>query len=151
MLRDFVEKNHYKFAREAKDWEDAVRMSCECLEEDGTVEENYKEEIIACIKKYGPYIIILPDIAMPHSQEGAEGVHKTSIAFMKLEKPVSFDAEDPEKDAQLFFTLASCDPDQHLNNMSRLSELLCKEEVIAELKKAKDSEDLLRIQERYLD
>lgn len=51
MLRDFVEKKHYKFAREAKDWEDAVRMSCECLEEDGTVEENYKEEIIACIKK----------------------------------------------------------------------------------------------------
>ncbi len=88
---------------------------------------------------------------MPHSQEGAEGVHKTTIAFMKLEKPVSFDAEDPEKDAQLFFTLASCNPDQHLNNMSRLSELLGNEEVIAELKKAKDSEDLLRIQERYLD
>ena len=151
MLRDFVEKNHYKFSKEAKDWEDAVRMSCECLEADGTVEGNYKEEIIACIKKYGPYIIILPDIAMPHSQEGAERVHKTSIAFMKLEKPVSFDPEDPEKDAQLFFTLASCNPDQHLDNMSRLSDMLCNEEVIAELKEAKGPEDLLRIQEQYLD
>ncbi|MFT4105703.1 MAG: PTS sugar transporter subunit IIA [Lacrimispora sp.] len=151
MLRDFVEKNHYKFAREAKDWEDAVRMSCECLEADGTVECNYKEEIIACIKKYGPYIIILPDIAMPHSQEGAEGVHKTSIAFMKLENPVSFDPEDPEKDAMLFFTLASCNSDQHLDNMSRLSDMLCNEEVIAELKKAKGPEDLLKIQEQYLD
>ncbi len=151
MLRDFVEKNHYKFACEAKDWEEAVRMSCECLEADGTVEGNYKEEIIACIKKYGPYIIILPDIAMPHSQEGAEGVHKTSIAFMKLEKPVSFDPEDLEKDAQLFFTLASCNPDQHLDNMSRLSDMLSNEEAIAELKKAKSPEDLMRIQEQYLD
>lgn len=151
MLRDFVEKKHYKFAKEAKDWEDAIRMSCECLEEDGTVEGNYKEEIIACIRKYGPYIIVLPDIAMPHSQEGAEGVRKTSIAFMKLEKPVSFDKEDPEKDAQLFFTLASCNSEQHLHNMSQLSELLGNEEVIEELKKARNPEDLLRIQEKYLD
>lgn len=151
MLREFVEKKHYKFAKEADDWEEAVRMSCESLEADNTVEANYKEDIIACIKKYGPYIIIMPDVAMPHSQEGATGVHKTAIAFMKLEKPVSFEPGDPEKDARLFFTLASCDSQQHLDNMSRLSEILSNEEVVAELLKAEGPEDLLRIQEKYLD
>lgn len=151
MLREFVEKKHYKFAKEAGDWEEAVRMSCESLEADNTVEANYKEDIIACIKKYGPYIIIMPDVAMPHSQEGATGVHKTAIAFMKLEKPVSFEPGDPEKDARLFFTLASCDSQQHLDNMSRLSEILSDEEVVAELLKAEGPEDLLRIQEKYLD
>lgn len=151
MLREFVEKKHYKFAKEAGDWEEAVRMSCQSLEADNTVEANYKEDIIACIKKYGPYIIIMPDVAMPHSQEGATGVHKTAIAFMKLEKPVSFEPGDPEKDARLFFTLASCDSQQHLDNMSRLSEILSNEEVVAELLKAEGPEDLLRIQEKYLD
>lgn len=151
MLREFVEQKHYKFAEEAKDWEDAVRMSCEVLEADGTVEANYKEDIIACIKKYGPYIIILPNVAMPHSQEGANGVHKTAIAFMKLEKPVSFDPEDPEKDAQLFFTLASCNSEQHLVNMGKLSEMLMDEDVVRELKNAKTTEDLLEIQKQYLD
>ena len=70
---------------------------------------------------------------------------------MKLDKPVSFDPEDPEKDAQLFFTLASCDPEQHLNNMARLSELLMNEEVVEALTKAETPEDLLKIQEEYLD
>ena len=93
----------------------------------------------------------MPNIAMPHSQEGAEGVHKTSIGFMKLDKPVSFDPEDPEKDAQLFFTLASCNPEQHMNNMVRLSELLMNEEVVAALLKAETPEDLLEIQKQYLD
>ena len=51
---------------------------------DGTVEADYADEIIACIEKYGPYIIIAPDIAMPHSQENAKGVHKTAISFMKV-------------------------------------------------------------------
>ena len=150
MLKEFVEKKHYKFAESAKDWKDAIRMSCESLEADGTVEANYKEDIIKCVEKYGPYIVIMPDVAMPHSQENAVGVNKTAIGFMKLEKPVSFDPEDPEKDATLFFTLASCNPDQHLENMARLAEMMSNEELMEELKKAKGPEDLLELQEKYL-
>lgn len=150
MLKEFVEKKHYKFAQSAKDWRDAIRMSCEVLEADGTVEANYKEDIIKCVEKYGPYIVIMPGLAMPHSQECAVGVHKTEIAFMKLEEPVSFDPNDPEKDAVLFFTLASCNPDQHLDNMSRLAEMLSNEELVEELKKAKGPEDLLALEEKYL-
>ena len=150
MLKEFVEKKHYKFAESAKDWKDAIRMSCESLEADGTVEANYKEYIIKCVEIYGPYIVIMPDVAMPHSQENAVGVNKTAIGFMKLEKPVSFDPEDPEKDATLFFTLASCNPDQHLENMARLAEMMSNEELMEELKKAKGPEDLLALQEKYL-
>jgi ascorbate PTS system EIIA or EIIAB component len=150
MLKEFVEQKHYKFAEEAKDWRDAIRMSCEPLEADGTVEANYKEDIIACVEKYGPYIVIIPDVAMPHSQEGAVGVNKTAISFMKLEKAVSFDLEDPEKDARLFFTLASCNPEQHLNNMMRLSEMLSNEEIVAALLEANSVKDLLEIENKYL-
>ncbi|MGN0512443.1 MAG: PTS sugar transporter subunit IIA [Lachnospiraceae bacterium] len=151
MLRNFVENHHVKFAERAQDWKDAIRMSCEVLEADGTVEVNYKEDIIRCVEEYGPYIVIVPNVAMPHSQECAKGVHKTAIAFMKLEEPVSFDPEDPEKDAVLFFTLASCNPEQHLENMAKLSEVLGSEDVLNELMNAKTEEDLLEIQKKYLD
>lgn len=151
MLRDFVESGHWKFAEKAADWQEAIRMSCESLEADGTVEANYKEDIIECVKKHGPYIVIMPNVALPHSQEGASGVNKTAVAFMKLEQPVSFDKEDPEKSAQLFFTLASCDPGQHLDNMMRLSEMLMNEYVVEALEHARTPEDLLKIQEKYLD
>lgn len=151
MLRYFVENKHVKFAEQAKDWKDAIRMSCEVLEADGTVEDNYKEDIIECVEKYGPYIVIAPNIALPHSQEGAKGVHKTSIAFMKLEKPVSFEEGNPECDAQLFFTLASCNPEQHLENMSKLSDMLCNDELVEELANAQNEQDLLKLQEKYLD
>lgn len=150
MLREFVEKKHCKFAEEAKNWQDAIRMSCEALEADGTVEANYKEDIIACVEKYGPYIVIMPNVALPHSQEGAVGVNKTAISFMKLNKPASFDSEDPDKDARLFFTLASCNPEQHLNNMMRLSDLLMNDDVVAALLEANTEADLLDIEEKYL-
>lgn len=151
MLRQFVESKFYKFAEEASDWKEAIRMSCESLEAGGAVEANYKEEIIACIEKYGPYIVIMPGVAMPHSQEHAEGVHKTAIAFMKLERPVSFEPGNPDKDASLFFTLASCNPDYHLENMKKLSELLMNEGVMEALGRAKSPEDLLAIEDSLLE
>lgn len=150
MLREFVEANHCKFAKSASDWKEAIRMSCEVLEADGTVEKNYAEDIIACVTKYGPYIVIMPSVAMPHSQECAEGVHKTAIAFMKLEEPVSFEEGNPELDAILFFTLASCNPEQHLANMQKLSNLMMNEEAMEALKEAKSPEDLLEIQDKYI-
>ena len=149
MLKDFIEQKHYKFADSASSWQDAIRMSCESLEADGTVEENYKEDIIRCIEKYGPYILIMENVAMPHCQENARGVHKTAIGFMRLAQPGSFDATDPEKKAQLFFILASCNPDQHLDNMSRLAELLSNEDLVTELAGAENVNDLRKLQEKY--
>lgn len=151
MLRDFVEKHHVLFAEEASDWEEAIRMSCRILEADGTLDPGYDQEIIDCVRKYGPYIVLMPQVAMPHSQEGSERVHKTTIGFMKLNKPVSFDPEDPEKDASLFFTLAACNSEEHMANMVKLSEMLMTDGLVDELLKAGTEEELLRLQEAYLD
>ena len=73
------------------------------------------------------------------------------INGMMIETKAEDDENDPEKDAQLFFTLASCNPDQHLQNLMKLSKMLMNEDVVKALVKAKSPEDLLQIQEQYLD
>jgi ascorbate PTS system EIIA or EIIAB component len=151
MLKEFVDKKHYLFIDKVETWQEAVKLSCKPIEDDGTVDESYAQSIIDCITKYGPYIIIMPNVAMPHSQENAKGVNKTAISFMKVEEPVHFDLNDQDKDAQLFFTLASCDSGQHLQNMRKLSEMLMNEDLVKELTEATAPEDLLAIQEKYLD
>ena len=104
-----------------------------------------------CGKIWTLYCDRAEPLRLPHSQEGAKGVHKTEIAFMKLKKPVSFEEGNPELDAQLFFTLAACNNEQHLQNMSRLSEMLMNEELVEELADVETEEDLLKLQEKYLD
>lgn len=149
MFREIIDKKHYNFYEEATDWKDAVRKSCQSLVDDKTVEANYPEDIIACIEKYGPYIVIAPMIAIPHSQENAVGVNDTAVGFMKLNKPVSFDEEDPEKDAMLFFTLASQNPEKHLENLTALTEILCNEELLEELKLIKNIDELEKLVNKY--
>jgi len=149
LLKTFVEENHYLFAEKAADWRESVRMSCKSLEADGTLDPSYADEVIACVEKHGAYIVIIPGIAIPHSMEGAKGVNKTAIGFMKLEQPVSFDNSDPDKSASVFFTLASENHDAHLANMSQLFTMLSDDDLIEELFKVKGPEDLLRLDEKY--
>ena len=149
LLKTFVEKNHYLFAESAKDWRDSIRMSCQPLEADGTLNEKYADEVIACVEEHGPYIVIVPGIAIPHAMENSVGVNRTAIGFMKLEQPVSFDDSDPEKSATLFFTLASEDHDTHIKNMKELFLMLSNEALLEELQQAKGPDDLLRLDEKY--
>ncbi len=146
-LKELVDKKRVCFHESFDTWEDAVRAGCQPLIDDNTIEENYIQEIIDCVNKYGPYIVIAPDIAMPHSQEGVTGVKDTAISFMKVEQPVHFEVGNPEKDARLFFTLASKDHNIHLENMSKLAMLLSSQDVIDALLNAKNEEDLLAIVE----
>lgn len=148
-LKELVELNRVAFYESFPDWEAAVRGSCKTLLDDGTVEEAYVDAVVNGVKKFGPYIVLAPDIAMPHAQEGAEGINETAIAFMKVEKPVEFEPGNPDRNARLFFTLASKDPDQHLENMGKLAEILGNEAMVADLLKAKNVEDLLAVDAKY--
>lgn len=117
--------------------------------DDGTIEKKYVDSIIENINTYGPYIVILPEVAMPHSTLGGEGVHDTAIGFCKVEKPVEFVPGDESKNARLFFTLAAVDDNEHLKNMQMLSELLLNDGIIDDLLKAKTGQDLLEIDKKY--
>lgn len=145
MFKEFVEKKHYSFHEGFDSWEDAVRAACEPLLADGTIEKEYPEAIIAKVKEYGPYIVIAPNICIPHAQEGV-GVNDTAICFMKTEKPVHF-SDDPEHDAQLFFVLASTDNAIHLQNLAELSEELSDEDFVEKVLQAKTAEDLYALED----
>lgn len=146
MFKELVAKKRYSFHEGFDDWRDAIRAACQPLLDDGTIKPIYPDEIIKKVEELGPYIVIAPNICIPHAQEGV-GVNDTAMCFMKTEKPVHFDPNDPEKDAQIFVVLASTNNNIHLENLSMLSETLSDEEIVAKVLKAKTPEDLVKIEE----
>ena len=144
MFKELVEKKRYSFHEGFGTWQEAVRAACQPLLADGTIEPEYPEAIIAKVEELGPYIVIAPDICIPHAQEGV-GVHDTAVCFMKTEKPVSF-SDDGEHDARLFFVLASTNNAIHLQNLSEMAETLSDEDFVARLLQAKSPEDLVKLE-----
>ena len=145
LLKEIYEKGHFAFTEGPFDWKEAIRQCCKPLEADGTVDPIYAEEIINCVAKHGPYIVLIPGVAMPHSTENATGCHGTAIGFMHCNNVVHFDENDPEKDATIFFTLCSTNQEEHFANMQRLYAILTNDAVVEKLKAATCPEDLLAI------
>lgn len=105
MLKYFYDNDLVKYSdKEITNWKDAIQESCELLKNRNIINQNYVEEVISCVEEHGAYIVIVPQVAMPHSSEKSEGVFGTAISFTKLKKSVKFDGED-QKEAILFFTL----------------------------------------------
>lgn len=148
MLRYFWSEGLvYYSEKEVTDWQEGIRESCQLLIEKKIIKATYVEEIIKCIKMFGPYSIVAPNVAMPHASSQSDEVLGTAVSFTKLKSPVNFG--DPEKKAQLFFTLAAKDSTAHLKNIQRLSELLMKERVIDSLMATESIEDYLKVMRRY--
>lgn len=149
LLKEIKDNRLTGYFEEFADWEEAVRACGQIMIEQDYINENYVDAIVKCVKEYGPYIVLMPEVAMPHSTLGGEGVFKTGISFVKVNKPVQFDPNDREKDARLFFTLAATNNEEHLNNMVQLSELLMNEELVKDLLEVNGDEDLEKVINKY--
>ena len=131
LLKELLNKGYYSIHEGFDNWEDALRASVEPLIRHGAVRPQYADSIIESVKKFGNYIVIAPNIAIPHAEDYAN-VNETCICFMKSNRPVEF-SDDPDEHAQLFFVLASNDEAKHLSNLKMLMALLCDEELVNRL------------------
>lgn len=151
MLKYFYDHDLVTYSdKELTDWRDAVRESCRKLLEKELITDEYVEEIIQCVEKHGPYIVIIPEVAMPHSSEDSAGVKGTAISFTKMKNKIQFESTDgEEKSATLFFTLAAKNPEEHMKNIQNLSELLMTEGLVDDLVQTKNMDDYKEVMKKY--
>lgn len=120
-------------------WQEAIRLSAEPLVNNGTVEDTYVEAMIQNVLENGNYIILLPQIAMPHARPeyGSKGV---GLTFLRVKEPVMFPDGELVK---IFFTLSSDSPEGHLDLIASLGELLSDEELYQKLFDVETEAELL--------
>jgi PTS system ascorbate-specific IIA component len=145
MFKELVEKQRIVFADRFDSWEDAIRTAAGPLLKEKAIEVSYVDAMINCIKEYGPYVVIAPDIAIPHARSEF-GVNKTAISFMKVEEPVSF-GDSTEYDARLIFILAAEGNNSHLELLAQMVTVLSDEETVQMLLSSKSIEDINQISE----
>lgn len=144
MLKELVVREHCVFKEKARSWEDAISMSCVPLVHSGVVKEGYDLDLIGHVKKYGPYIVLTSGLAMPHCQEATHNVNRNGISCLKLEEPVKFQGE---KEAKLFFTLASTNNKEHFHQLTALMEIFGNKTYMDDLMSATSTEELLSLHE----
>ncbi|CAM2979926.1 MULTISPECIES: PTS sugar transporter subunit IIA [Vibrio] len=127
-------------------WEEAVKVTTQYLENKGYVTADYSKAIIQSTMDNGPYYVLCPGIAMPHARPEA-GVLKTGLGIHVFTHPVDFGSEMGP--ANVLLTLAAKDSDTHIAVIQALSEMLVDESNIVKLSAASSKQDVLNIIKTY--
>lgn len=126
------------------DWKHSVRAASKPLVDKKNVLEQYVEIMIKDIEKLGFYVVLREGVAMPHSRP-ENGVLKTSMSLLKLNKPVMYG----ENSIYLVFVLASKDSGEHIEALTSFSELLQNDEDVELLIKADNIGSIRKIINKY--
>ncbi len=125
---------------EASGWKEAVRIAGSLLVDTGLAEPRYIDGMIRTAEELGPYIVIAPQIALPHArpEDGALG---TGLCLVKLSTPVNFG--HPEHDpVSIIFGLVAIDKKVHVRALQTLAEVLSTKDLLEELKATTSVEEI---------
>ncbi|MFJ7753979.1 PTS sugar transporter subunit IIA [Peribacillus muralis] len=142
MLSKYL-KNNIRFLDEVSSWENSIKVAADPLLTKGNITTEYIQDMIDNVKMNGPYIVIVPGIAMPHAKNEG-GVIETGISLLKLKRPVLF---PDDKEVSLLIVLAAEDSVGHLDLISDLSSILIDEEVMSKFKSSDNEEEIIELME----
>lgn len=106
----------------------AISIAGELLVASQRVRPEYIDSMLEAIKKFGPYIVIAPGIALAHGKP-SDDVISTGLSLLVIREAIEFkhSQNDP---VQLVFGLAALDHDSHIALMAELAEFLSDSERI---------------------
>ncbi len=147
MLKNLLTTEVVQIVEQAKDWRDAIAISCQPLLENGSIEPRYVDAIYRSHEAIGPYYVVGPGIAMPHARP-EEGANKLSLALTVITSGVNFDADENDP-VKLLIVLAATDSTSHIEIISQLAQLFDNEQDTQALLQATSVTEVLSVIARY--
>lgn len=142
-LQELLTEDTVRYCVKARTWKETIAVAARPLLETGAIENSYLEGIADLLVKFGPYMVLVPGIALLHGLIGS-GVNRVCMSLCTLDEPVQFG--NPHNDpVYIAIVFGSIDNTSHLRALAQLSRLLGKEDLIQSLKRAGSQAELLRI------
>lgn len=125
MLKELITKDKIEVVQHVQDWKEAIRLAAQPLLRDGTIEDEYIDQMIESVLTHGPYIVLADRFALPHASN-AKAVHKLGMSILVVKDEVDLEG----KPVNLFAVLATTDNTSHMKALASLSEILYDQENI---------------------
>ncbi|KGM95681.1 PTS system mannitol-specific transporter subunit IIA [Clostridium novyi A str. 4552] len=147
MLSEVIMPEVIKLNAECSKWEEAIGIGVEILIEKGYVEHSYEEAILEKLKELGPYMVVTPNIVLPHARP-ENGVNKTSLSLVTLKNPINFGNKENDP-VKLIITIASENNRDHIEFLAEIVDLLRNKEDLEKIFKTDSKEEVINILKKY--
>lgn len=147
-MNRILEEKYIKTNVEAKSWKEAVKVTGDILVALNECDQEFIHQMIETVEKLGPYMILLPDVALFHAPPGSY-VHQACLSFVTLKEPVYFTDFENQR-IKCAFALGAVDPESHMEMLQQVAMLLQNEEFLQLATNNGSKEDILKSIEKCL-
>ena len=107
-------------------WQEVINYGVDKMEKLGFVDKDYAVDIIDNINKYGSYLVVSSNVAIPHAKSSKKD-YKNGNVVLFLKDKVVFPGN---KDVKLLFFIYQKDNEQDLGLINKILSIVDKKEVI---------------------
>ncbi|MDE1224256.1 PTS sugar transporter subunit IIA [Vibrio aestuarianus] len=147
LKQSLIDNNSVQLQASASNWKEAIKIGTDMLIASGAIDPRYHDAIISSVQELGPYIVIAPNLALPHARP-ENGVIRTAFALVTLDSPIYFDGEDEPVD--VLITLAGSSSDEHMEGLMEVTQVLDDEESesgvdLDKLRRCRSKDDVYKV------
>lgn len=140
-LTEIVSPETIRLNQVVKNREEAIRLAGEVLAANQVVEERYIDAMVESCNELGPYIVLVPGVALPHARPEC-GANKVGVSVVTLEEPIAFGNEENDP-VHTVIAIASDNNENHVGVIASLSTFLMDNTRVDELKSANHVEEAM--------
>ena len=144
ILSELLLPSNIELNVKVKTWQEAIKKAGNILYREGYVEENYSDEMVKVISKFGPYMVIAPNLAIPHTEK--KYVKRTGMSLITLTQPAYFFGGIPVNTVLAF---SSVDDSEHFFALSKFLEMVKSYDFIKKAHSASSSKKIIEIIKKY--
>lgn len=138
-MEEVIARGNISLHRRAGTWEEAIRVAAAPLEECGSIEASYTNRMIESVKRLGPYMVIMPGLALAHAAPGAD-VRMSDLSIAVFDADVRFHCDnDP---VRIVMCLACTDREAHLARLQRMAEKLMDTAFVERMRACESTDEL---------
>ncbi len=125
----------------AADRSAVVEQAGALLVASGGVEERYVTAMVQALNTLGPYMVIVPGVALLHARP-EDGAKRLCMSLLTLEPPVRFGNPDNDP-VTVAFALAAADNESHIKALAQLAALLGNEKAMTAIRAATSLDEVV--------
>jgi len=148
MVKDMLTEALVVTNQQAEDWREAVKVCGNLLIHRNKITSDYITSMIESVEEYGPYMIMLPEIALFHGRP-SEGVKEICLSLATFCKPIEFSEFGSNKTIKAAFAFGAIDNESHVELLSKMAALLQDEEFVSLLRNNGKKEEIMNVIKNY--
>lgn len=142
MLTNILTESMIKTNVKVDSWRQAVKVVGDLLVNNTKVKSEFIKSMIDVVEEFGPYIILVPEVAFFHGKPG-KNVHEPCLSLAVFNQPVYFTEYENQK-IKCAFGFGATDNESHLSMLVEMTNLLQDETFINLITNNGSKDEILR-------